>query len=32
LIHTMVRADGLLEIPENTEGFDKGTEIRVILL
>jgi molybdopterin molybdotransferase len=32
LISTMVHADGLVEIPENTEGLDKEMEIRVILL
>jgi len=30
LINTMVQADGLIEIDMNTEGLDKGTEVRVI--
>jgi molybdopterin molybdotransferase len=32
LIHTMVKADGLIEIGMNTEGLDKGTEVEVIPL
>lgn len=32
LIHTMVQADGLVEIDGNTEGLDKGTAVSVILL
>ncbi len=32
LISTMVKADGLIEIGENTEGLDQGTEVEVILL
>ena len=32
LINTMVNADGLIEIPLNTEGLDKGTEVKVIPL
>jgi molybdopterin molybdotransferase len=30
LIHTMVKADGLIEIGMNTEGLDKGAEVEVI--
>ncbi len=30
LIHTMVKADGLIEIGLNTEGLDKGAEVSVI--
>ena len=30
LIHTMVKADGLIEIDINTEGLDKGTIVNVI--
>jgi molybdopterin molybdotransferase len=30
LIHTMIRADGLIAIDENTEGLDKGAEVQVI--
>jgi molybdopterin molybdotransferase len=30
LIHTMVKADGLIEIGMNTEGLDQGTEVEVI--
>jgi len=30
LIHTMVKADGLIEIDINTEGLDKGTLVNVI--
>jgi molybdopterin molybdotransferase len=30
LIHTMIKADGLIEIGMNTEGLDKGTEVEVI--
>ena len=32
LISTMVKADGLIEIGENTEGLDQGAEVEVILL
>jgi molybdopterin molybdotransferase len=32
LIHTMVRADGLIQIDKNTEGLDQDTEVRVELL
>jgi molybdopterin molybdotransferase len=32
LIHTMVKADGLVKIDKNTEGLEKGTEVRVELL
>jgi len=32
LIHTMVKADGLIEIGMNTEGLDKGAEVEVIPL
>lgn len=32
LIHTMVEADGLVEIDMNTEGLDKGAEVWVIPL
>jgi len=32
LISTMVKADGLVEIDINTEGLDKGTEVKVIPL
>jgi molybdopterin molybdotransferase len=32
LINTMVKADGLIEIGMNTEGFDKGAEVEVIPL
>jgi molybdopterin molybdotransferase len=31
LINTMVKADGLIEIGLNTEGLDKGEEVKVIL-
>jgi molybdopterin molybdotransferase len=31
LIHTMVKADGLVRIDVNSEGLDKGTPVRVIL-
>jgi molybdopterin molybdotransferase len=31
LIHTMVKADGLIRIDKNSEGLDKGTPVRVIL-
>jgi molybdopterin molybdotransferase len=31
LIHTMVKADGLIRIDMNSEGLDKGTPVRVIL-
>ncbi|MBW1836501.1 MAG: molybdopterin molybdotransferase MoeA [Deltaproteobacteria bacterium] len=30
LIHTMIKADGLIAIGENTEGLDKGAEVQVI--
>jgi len=30
LIHTMVKADGLVRIDINSEGLDKGTHVRVI--
>jgi molybdopterin molybdotransferase len=32
LIHTMVKANGLIRIEMNSEGLDKGTRVRVILL
>jgi len=32
LIHTMIQADGLVEIDINTEGLDKGTIVEVIPL
>jgi len=32
LIHTMLQADGLVEIDINTEGLDKGAPVSVILL
>ncbi|MDD2390133.1 MAG: molybdopterin molybdotransferase MoeA [Desulfobacterales bacterium] len=32
LINTMVKADGLVEIPVNTEGFDQDTPVNVIPL
>jgi molybdopterin molybdotransferase len=31
LIHTMVKADGLIRIEMNSEGLDKGTPVQVIL-
>ena len=31
LIHTMVKADGLIKIDMNSEGLDKGTAVSVIL-
>jgi molybdopterin molybdotransferase len=31
LIHTMVKADGLIKINMNSEGLDKGTPVRVVL-
>ena len=31
LIHTMLQADGIIEIGINTEGLDKGTEVEVML-
>jgi len=31
LIHTMVKADGLVSIDINSEGLDRGTEVEVIL-
>jgi molybdopterin molybdotransferase len=31
LIHTMVKADGLVRIDINSEGLDKGTPVRVVL-
>jgi len=31
LIHTMVQADGLIEIDKNTEGLDEGDTVQVIL-
>lgn len=31
LIHTMVKADGLLKIDKNTEGLDKGSRVKVEL-
>jgi molybdopterin molybdotransferase len=31
LIHTMVKADGLIKIDMNSEGLDKGTPVSVIL-
>jgi molybdopterin molybdotransferase len=31
LIHTMVKADGLIRIDMNSEGLNKGTPVRVIL-
>ena len=30
LIHTMVKADGLIEIDPNTEGLDEGAQVEVI--
>ena len=30
LIHTMIKADGLIAIGENTEGLDKGAAVQVI--
>jgi molybdopterin molybdotransferase len=30
LIHTIVQADGLIEIDKNTEGLDKGDQVQVI--
>jgi molybdopterin molybdotransferase len=32
LINTMVKADGLIKIGQNTEGLEKGTVVKVILL
>jgi molybdopterin molybdotransferase len=32
LIHTMVKADGLIKIGKNTEGLDKGAVVKVDLL
>ena len=32
LIHTMVKADGLIKIDMNSEGLDKGTPVSVILV
>ena len=32
LIHTMVQADGLIAIPENSEGLDKSSLVDVMLL
>ena len=32
LLHTMVKADGLIKIPRDSEGLDKGTPVYVILL
>ena len=32
LIHTMVKADGLIRIDMNSEGLDEGTLVSVILL
>jgi len=32
LLNSMVRADGLIEVDINTEGLDKDTEVKVILL
>jgi molybdopterin molybdotransferase len=31
LIHTMVKADGLIRIDMNSEGLDKGSPVTVIL-
>jgi molybdopterin molybdotransferase len=31
LIHTMVKADGLIKIDMNSEGLDKGTHVRVVV-
>ncbi len=31
LIHTMVKADGLIRIDKNSEGLDQGTPVKVIL-
>jgi molybdopterin molybdotransferase len=31
LIHTMVKADGLIRIDMNSEGLDEGTAVRVVL-
>ncbi len=30
LINTMVKADGLIKIPQNTEGLDRGTPVEVM--
>lgn len=30
LIHTMVKADGLLRVDANTEGLDKGSEVSIL--
>jgi len=32
LIHTMVKADGLIRIDMNSEGLDQGTAVRVLLI
>jgi molybdopterin molybdotransferase len=32
LINTMVKADGLIEIPMNTEGLEEGAEVEIISL
>jgi molybdopterin molybdotransferase len=32
LIHTMVKADGLIQIDQYTEGLEKGTPVQVILI
>ena len=31
LIHTMIKADGLIRIDMNSEGLDQGTPVRVLL-
>ena len=31
LIHTMVKADGLIKIDVNSEGLDRGTHVRVVV-
>jgi len=32
ILSSIVRADGILEVPEDLEGYEKGTEVDVILL
>jgi len=32
LINTMVKADGLIKIGQNTEGLDRGTDVRVMAI
>jgi molybdopterin molybdotransferase len=31
LIHTMIRADGIIEVGKNVEGLDEGSEVDVVL-